>query len=233
MRVTILLSGIALAVCADAGTIAGTVRAQGRTDGASEGGGGSYESRKYKFLQKIDYEAMRDFVVYIDGPAATNAHAPERPVQVITTRKITQRGAVFTPHILPIMAGTTVEWPNYDDIYHNVFSMSEAKPFDLGLYKTVGEKGETKNITFDQSGRVDVFCSIHASMNCIVLVLPNPWFASADAAGHYTITNVPAGNYTLKAWHERLPSQARQITVPADGTVTNDFTLGIVNLPKY
>src|SRR4029079_18714624 len=121
----------------------------------------------------------------------------------------------FLPHVLPIVAGTTVEWPNNDDIFHNVFSMSEANPFDLGLYKNP----DVKRVPFNKAGRVDVFCSIHANMNCVVDVLENPWFAVADAGGKYAITNVPPGTYKLKAWHERLPSQTQEITVPAEGEV--------------
>jgi len=129
-----------------------------------------------------------------------------------------------------VVVGTKVEWPNNDDIFHNVFSMSETKPFDLELYK--GNPPE-KTVVFDKPGRVDVFCSIHANMNCVVLVLENPYFAVADNARHFSITNVPAGTYKLKAWHERLPAQTQEITVPENGEVRADFILGIKNLPKY
>jgi hypothetical protein len=128
------------------------------------------------------------------------------------------------------MVGTTVEWPNNDRIYHNVFSMSDAKQFDLGLYK--GNPPD-KRVTFDKPGRVDVFCSIHTSMNCIVLVLENPYFAATDGNGNYTIPNVPPGRYKLKAWHERLPAAEREIIVPTNGEVKVDFVLGIKNLPQY
>ena len=77
-------------------------------------------------------------------------------------------------------------------IYHNVFSYSEAKSFDLGLYK---DGDETEEVNFDKAGRVDVFCSIHSTMNCVVLVLENPCFALTNPKGVYTITNVPAGTY--------------------------------------
>lgn len=213
---------------AHAGNITGTVRAQGKEGADSDGGGGKYASRKFKFAERVEYGEMRDFVVYIDGPVGTNA-APEKPVQVVTTRKISQKGAVFAPHVLPVLAGTTVEWPNQDEIFHNVFSISESKQFDLGLYK----QPEVKAVLFEKSGRVDVFCSIHKAMNCVVLVLENPFFAAADDRGKFTIMNVPAGTYKLKAWHERLPSLTKEITVPAQGEVTVDFTMGIFNLPKY
>lgn len=219
-----MLSGISWQ--AAAGTITGTVRAEGKDGG--DFAPAKYDSRKFKFAERVDYAGMRDFIVFIDGPITTNA-ASDKPVQVLTTRSVNQKGAQFTPRVLPIMVGTTVEWPNNDDILHNVFSMSEAKQFDLGLYK----HPEVKRVTFDKPGRVDVFCSIHAKMNCMILVLENPWFASADDRGRYAITNVPPGTYKLKAWHERLPAQIQEVSVPDIGELKVDFVLGVKNLPKY
>lgn len=223
-----LVAALAVIASAKAGTITGTVRAQGKelSDAAA---GGKYDSRKFKFAERIDYSEMNEFVVYLEGSVGTNAAPPEKPAQVVTNRRISQKGAVFSPHILPVMAGTTVEWPNHDEIFHNVFSISDAKPFDLGLYK----HPELKRVTFDKPGRVDAFCSIHKTMNCVILVLENPYFAATDERGRYSIPNVPPGAYKIRAWHERLPSQSREITVPETGEVRMDFTLGIVNLPKY
>ena len=152
--------------------------------------------------------------------------APEKPTQIVT-RRVQQKGALFSPHVLPVVVGTTVEWPNYDEILHNVFSASTPNDFDLGLYKSP----QIGRWTFKTPGRVDVFCSIHTRMSCIVLVLENSYFAATDDKGSYLIGNVPAGTYRLKAWHERLPSQSREITVPESGTMKIDFTLGIKNLP--
>lgn len=213
---------------ANAGNITGTVRAEGKEGAGAESAGGKYSSRKFKFAERIDYSELCDFVVFIEGSLGTNA-APQKTIQVVTTRKISQKGAVFSPHVLPVQVGTTVEWPNQDEIFHNVFSISESKQFDLGLYK----QPEVKHVLFDKPGRVDVFCSIHKAMNCIVLVLENPFFASTDDQGRYTIANVPAGTYKLKAWHERLPSSTQEIVVPEHGEIKLDFTLGIKNLPKY
>ena len=88
-------------------------------------------------------------------------------------------------------------------------------------------------VTFDKVGRIDVFCSIHTKMNAIVLVLQNSYFAVTDKNGNYTISNVPPGVYQLKAWHERMPPQMRQITVPSAGSVAMDFVLRVSGLPKY
>ena len=224
--ILILISAI---TAARAGNITGTVRARGKTAPDSAASEGRYDSRAYKFAEKVDYDEMHDFVVYIEGRVGTNAPPPQKPLAV-TTSRIAQRGATFQPHVLPVVVGTTVEWPNDDTIYHNVFSVSEVKQFDLDLYK--GNPPD-KRITFDKAGRVDVFCSIHANMNCVVLVLENPYFAVTDSRGRFSITNVPPGTYKLKAWHERLPPQTRDIVVPENGDVKMDFVLGISGLPRY
>lgn len=222
----ILLSGLSMA---NAGNITGTVRAEGKPAPEGAVAGGNYDSRKYKFAERVNYDEMHDFVVYIEGPVGAKPAPPEKPLTV-DTRRIEQKGAAFSPHVLPLVVGTKVEWPNDDSIYHNVFSISDAKPFDLDLYKGLPPD---KNVTFDKAGRVDVFCSIHANMNCVVLVLENPYFASTDNRGRYSITNVPPGTYQLKAWHERVPAQTREIVVPESGEVRMDFVLGINGLPRY
>src|SRR5262245_48049166 len=97
----------------EAGTITGVVRAQGKPGTDVEAPAGKYDGRQFKFVERIDYASIHDFLVYVDGPVGTNASVPAQAVQVVT-RKIAQKGAMFSPHILPIVVGTTVEWPNYD-----------------------------------------------------------------------------------------------------------------------
>jgi plastocyanin len=224
-----ILSLLALAPAGFAGDITGTVRAEPKPGTEPEGASDKYGSRKYKFAERVNYAELRDFVVYIQGPVGGKAAAPAKPL-VVDTRRVAQKAAQFTPHVLPVVAGTVVEWPNNDEIYHNVFSASDAKQFDLELYK--GNPPD-KRVLFDKPGRVDVFCSIHANMHCVVLVLENPYFAVADERGRFSITNVPPGTYQLKAWHERVPAQIREITVPETGDVKTDFVLSVNNLPKY
>ncbi len=207
------------------GTIIGTVRARGAEPAAGSAAGDAYASRRYKFVERIDYEQLRDFVVYIDQAfPGTTFPLPVQPAV------IRQENASFVPHVLPVLVGTTVEWPNLDEIYHNVFCMAEAKPFDLGLYS---RDQPPKSVVFDKLGQADVFCSIHTKMHCIVLVLTNPWFAPVDDKGRFVIRNVPAGTYPLRAWHERVPGQTKEVVVPTDGEVQVDFILGPGNLPKY
>jgi len=226
MNPKLLLFCLALAglTTARAGSIVGTVRALPPPEPpAAAGGGGAYESRRYKFAERIDYDRLRDFVVYIDQ--AVPGAPPVTPQMAAVT---TQRDASFDPHVLPVAVGTTVRWPNDDDIYHNVYSISDAKWFDLGYYK----QEKVPEQTFDTVGRVDVFCAIHTKMHCIVLVVPTIYFAKADAKGRFVIKDVPPGVYKLRAWHERFPAQVKQITVPADGEVRVDFALGLGELPQ-
>ena len=209
-----------------AGSIFGTVRAlPPRGDAGQSAAGGAYESRRYKFVETIDYTQLRDFVVYIDQPMSEIM-----PVAAANqTVKTTQKDANFEPHVLPVVVGASVRWPNEDDIFHNVFSMSDAKEFDLGYYK----KEKLPEVRFDRVGRIDVFCAIHPRMHCIILVVPNPFFATANEKGRFVIKDVPAGIYPLRAWHERMPGQTREVVVPATGDVKIDFVLGLNGLPKY
>jgi plastocyanin len=224
MHLYFTILALLTALTSAAGTIVGTVRAEGKPELADSAKGGKYDSRKFKFVEKIDYSELTDFVVYIDQPVTNTTSAALKTLQVIT-----QRDAVFRPAVLPVVVGTTIEWPNKDEIFHNVFSMSESNPFDLGLYKDP----EVKKVQFKNPGRVDVFCSIHSQMNCVILVLPNSFYASTDKAGRFRIPNVPPGAYKLKAWHKRLPPDVQEIVVPEEGEAQVQFTLGVKGLPQY
>lgn len=229
MKLFILILTLSLTSFCRAGVLYGVVKAQPKPELAQSagGGGGKYDSRKFKFVETIKYDEIKDFIVYIDK-AQTNVAAPAKPLEVITQREVTQRDATFSPHVMPVIVGSTINWPNNDEIFHNVFSESDAKTFDLGLYK----HPEAKSTVFDKPGRVDVFCSIHTKMSCVILVLQNPWFATTNPKGEYRITGIPAGTYTVKAWHERLPGQKREIVIPEEGEVRADFTVGVINIPK-
>jgi plastocyanin len=226
MRTVAILSLFALVLPmprAWAGAIVGTVRAKPASQADESATGDRYQSRRYKFAEKIDYDHLRDFVIYLEAdPKLTSEPGG-------AAAKIVQKDASFEPHVLPIAAGTTVKWPNEDEIFHNVFSMSETKEFNLGFYN----REKIPAITFDKAGRVDVFCGIHTNMHCIILVLPNRFFVLADSKGRFAIREVPAGTYKLKAWHERVPGQVKEVVVPESGEVSIDFVLGVGELPKY
>ncbi len=133
-----------------------------------------------------------------------------------------QENETFEPHILAIRVGTIVDFPNGDPFFHNVFSLSRTKRFDLGRYA----RGRTKGIRFDEPGLVRVFCDIPSHMSAFILVFSHRFFAVTDDQGRYRIDRVPPGTYTLTAWYESVAQQSRAVTVPEEGgTVETDFSL--------
>jgi plastocyanin len=132
-----------------------------------------------------------------------------------------QRNETFVPHVLAISTGTIVDFPNSDKFYHNVFSLSKTRPFDLGRYAA----GNSRPVRFDRAGIVRVFCDIHSHMNAYILVFNHPFFAMTDGEGRYRIENVPPGTYGVIAWNEGTSSESRPIAVPDGGVAELDFTL--------
>jgi plastocyanin len=131
-----------------------------------------------------------------------------------------QKDLMFHPQVLPLLAGTTVDFPNRDNLFHNVFSYSQPKEFDLGRYPT----GTQKSVRFDIPGVVRVYCDIHSHMNATILVLENPYFAVPDDQGGYSIKNVPGGTYTVKFWYGRELAGSQSITVKGTEAVNVNFT---------
>jgi plastocyanin len=132
-----------------------------------------------------------------------------------------QRNETFVPHLLAITTGTTVDFPNSDRIYHNVFSLSKTKTFDLGRYAA----GRSQAVRFDRPGIVRVFCDIHSHMNAFILVFNHRFFDVTDADGRYHIDNIPPGTYNVIAWNEGLASEPRAASVPDGGSTELDFQL--------
>lgn len=130
-----------------------------------------------------------------------------------------QRGLRFIPHVLVVPVGSTVEFPNSDPVRHNVFSISEAKRFNLGMYP----RGATRRIKFEQPGVVELLCNVHIEMSGYIVVVKNRYFARTEPEGTYRIEGVPAGRHRLRCWHERFPALERMVEVPETGSVTVDF----------
>jgi plastocyanin len=126
-----------------------------------------------------------------------------------------QRNERFVPHVLAVTVGTIVDFPNSDRTYHNVFSLSRARRFDLGRYAA----GKSKSVRMDRAGVVRVFCDIHSHMNAFVLVFAHPFFDVTEPDGRFELANVPPGTYTVVGWHEGEPRVERAVTVAAGSWV--------------
>jgi plastocyanin len=163
-------------------------------------------------------DERRNVVIYLKSTPSITATQVGGEVP-----RIAQVGETFVPHVLPIVKGTTVDFPNKDPIFHNVFSLSGTKSFDLGRYP----QGDSRSVAFDRSGIVPVFCHLHSNMSAIIVVLDNKFFAVADAEGHYRIEDIPAGTYTLVGWHERSERVERQVEVLSGQSVELNVTIPI------
>lgn len=148
-----------------------------------------------------------DAVVSVEGPGSDQLKTPKAVMD--------QRDLKFIPRVMAVLAGTTVEFPNNDKTWHNVFSKSEAKRFDLGLYPA----GETRSVTFDKAGVARILCNVHPNMEAFVVVKSHPYFAAPDERGHYRINAVPLGQYRLEVWHPDLGTKVISFDVVREGEV--------------
>jgi plastocyanin len=149
-------------------------------------------------------------VVYIDKIPGKRFTPPAEPV------KLDQINLTFVPHVLPVLVGTTVAFPNSDEIRHNVFSPGPLSKFDLGSYP----RKQVRYQVFDKPGAVTLLCNVHVEMSAFVIVTETPYFAVTDAAGKYKLKDVPPGKYVLKVWHERARPSSVEIVVGESGIVT-------------
>jgi plastocyanin len=152
-----------------------------------------------------------DAVVYIAKipAAAESALARARPPRP----QLAQKLEAFVPRVVVVARGGSVDFPNQDPIYHNVFSLSPTKRFDLGKYR----QGQSKAVVFDRTGVVKVYCDIHAEMEAFVLVVPNHAYAHANPDGSFEMPALPAGRYELRVWHPDLPELVRSVQVVETG----------------
>lgn len=126
---------------------------------------------------------------------------PTLPFEPRSRYTLLQKNRAFTPHLLVIPVGSTVQFPNADPFFHNVFSLFDGKRFDLGLY----EAGSSKAVNFPKEGVSYIFCNIHPDMSAVILSLSTPLFAEADPQGSFLMQNVPPGEYELHLWVEGVP----------------------------
>jgi len=152
-------------------------------------------------------------VVYLEGSFPPPPGAP--------TQQMAQKDFEFVPMLLPVQVGTSVEFPNLDDTYHNIFSYSPAKRFDLGRYRP--DERPIPSQRFDVPGLVVLRCDIHEHMRGLILVLATPHFVLTDTAGHYRLNGLPAGRYTLKVWLDSRTTLARSVELTDGTTLRADF----------
>jgi plastocyanin len=152
-------------------------------------------------------------VIYLEG------QLPSKPI----TETMEQNHRQFLPDILVISAGSTVSFPNLDPIFHNVFSLSKPKTFDLGNYP----KDQTRRVIFPKPGIVFVNCRLHPNMTAAIVVSPNQWNTKADAAGRFMLTNVPPGSYKIVAWHKAAGFFSQRVDVAETHGVAVRFIIPI------
>lgn len=156
-----------------------------------------------------------DAVIYI---LVADAATPAAPAPT----RIVQRDRAIRPRVTVVSTGSKIEFPNEDEVFHNIFSLSDAKPFNLGRYAP----GDSRAVVFEEPGLVRLFCDIHSDMEASVLVLSTPFFARPDSEGRFQISDVPAGRHILVAWHASAGSDSRDIVVTAGSATLADFNLG-------
>jgi hypothetical protein len=147
-------------------------------------------------------------------------------VAPLSSARLLQRNKEFTPHVTAVTEGTSIEFPNRDPFFHDVFSIYHGKPFDLGLY----ESGAVRKIVFSRPGISYIFCNIHPEMSAIVVVTRTPYFAVTGTDGKFKIKGVPPGHYRLEVWYEfasetELGSLSHELEVLPDQS-----SLGLINV---
>ena len=155
--------------------------------------------------------------IYIEG--ATDAAAPG-----VVKASIEQRDRRFAPDLVVIPKGSAISFPNFDPIFHNVFSLSKVKSFDLGNYPD----GQSRTVTFPSPGLVAVYCHLHSNMSATIVVAPNRWATKADGKGGFMLADVPAGTYSVVAWHKTAGTFRKTIVIGEKHDADVSFTLPYV-----
>jgi plastocyanin len=178
------------------------------------------DSRDAAVRARGDYSGVVVWLEAVTSGARGQTARPPAPAQMV------QKDKRFLPHVLAIRAGTPVEFPNYDPIFHNAFSSFSGQVFDVGLYPP----NTSRTVIFRRSGIVRVFCNIHPTMSAIIAVLDSPWFAVSAGSGAFTIPDVPPGEYRMQVFHERatettLKALERKVTITAGDLVLPVLTI--------
>ena len=157
-----------------------------------------------------------DVVVSVEG--VPQAKLETRNAKLKTPKAVLdQKELKFFPTILPVAVGTTVEFPNHDQSWHNVYSKGGAKDFDLGLYSP----GKSRSVTFDKPGVARILCNAHPNMEAYIVVKEHPFFSSADKGGNFRIDAIPLGKYRVTVWHPELGTVEAGVELARDGQVSD------------
>jgi plastocyanin len=220
----ILIATVSLTTCARAQNITGTIQIEKRLTKRNVTPaisvyqrGTAVELGKDTEEDPLAFERSR-VVIYLEGPSP----AGDNPVNPEPAR-IAQLNRRFSPDLLVVPVGSTVSFPNMDPIFHNVFSLSKPKSFDLGSY----DKGETREVVFPKPGVVDLYCRLHPNMAATIVVTPNRWYARSDRSGQFRIEDVPPGKYTVVAWHRAAGFFRKSIVVESGHDSVVDFFIPI------
>lgn len=172
-------------------------------------------NQRYEIVSKAGVLATNPpvAVVYLAGDFPLAKSPPDR--------QIAQKDLMFVPSILPIQVGTRVEFPNLDSTYHNIFSFSPTKRFDLGRYRS--DERPVPSVLFDKPGLVTLRCDIHDHMRALVLVLATPYFVMTDDDGHFRLDGLPDGHFVLKAWVDSRTTREQPVDLKEGAAVTVDF----------
>jgi plastocyanin len=202
------------------GLIAGSARAQVAIEGTVQLPKPSYDrglNQRYAASNDVPMAPTNPpaAVVYLEGDFRSQLNNNSK-----SPAQMAQKNIAFAPDLLPVLIGTAVDFPNMDDTYHNVFSYSKTKRFDLGRFRK-DEKATT--VVFDKAGAVTIHCEIHERMRGTILVLETPYFQKTDTAGRYRLEHLPAGNYLLKAWVAGDDVRQRSVELKAGMTLHVDF----------
>lgn len=147
---------------------------------------------------------------------------PSKPAPMKAS--ISQKDEQFVPHVVAVTTGSSVAFPNDDPFFHNVFSLSRGGSFNLGRYPS----GASRSETFRKPGIVKVFCEIHSQMSAVIRVFDHSWFTIPVDDGSFTLPDVPAGEHTLVAWHERIGERREKVTIRSGATAQVSFTLPVL-----
>jgi len=216
-------AGVAVPGGAIALALAGLLLAAAAPLDASADGSGGVAGR---VTVEGDGLAPRDagaIVVFLAPPPGSSASVGAPAESAMAPAVVRQNGARFDPPFLAVARGQTVEMPNDDVIFHNVFSYSEPNAFDLGMYPS----GQSRSVRFAHAGLVRIYCSIHEAMDGLIFVAPTRHFARADAEGRYAIPGVPPGRWQLHVFSERLPERTLAIEVSPGAALTRDLAIGL------